>query len=76
MQTIQCPRCRHTFLSYAAECPECGLRRPRGSRSSLGLLAAVVTSGVALAAAVMMAMKAAEQCDAAPTQWKSTTKTR
>jgi hypothetical protein len=38
----------------------------------LGLLAAVVTSGVALAAAVMMAMKAAERCDAGPPQWKST----
>ena len=53
MQTIQCPRCSHTFLSYAAECPECGLRRPNIGRSKCGLVA-LVASGITLAATGMM----------------------
>ena len=54
MQTIQCPQCRHTFLSYSVICPECGLKRPKTGRSKWGLLVALVTSGLLLAATGMM----------------------
>lgn len=54
MQTIQCPRCRHIFLSYAAECPECGLKRPRETRSKSLKRAALIASSIALTATVWM----------------------
>ncbi len=64
MQTIQCPRCRHIFLSYAAACPECGLPRPRGNRPRWIPCAAVIVSCLALAATVWMAKTLAQQDDA------------
>ena len=76
MQTIQCPRCRHTFLSYAAECPECGLKRPRDTRSKWRLLAAVVTSGFALAATALMVMKITGQNEDPSLRSKATVKSR
>ena len=54
MQTIQCTRCRHIFLSYAASCPECGLKRPNIGRSKWGPLAALLVSVLALAATGLM----------------------
>jgi uncharacterized protein (DUF983 family) len=76
MQTIQCPRCRHIFLSYASECPECGLRKPRISGVKLAPLAALVVSGFALAATVMMAMKVTEQDGTPPIPKKSAARSR
>jgi len=61
MQTIQCPRCRHTFLDYAAECPECGVKPPRSIQINWRLWAAVVTSGFALVATTLMVKKTMEQ---------------
>ena len=54
MQTIQCPRCRHTFLCYAAECPECGFKRPRNIRFIWGPLIALTVSILALIATTLM----------------------
>ena len=72
MQTIQCPRCRHTFLSYAAECPECGLKRPRDTRSKWGPMAALIISGIALTAATLMVNYISHQDDE-PTLRRQTT---
>lgn len=68
MHTIQCPRCRHTFLSYAAECPECGLKRPRDTRSKWATWAGILTSVLTLFAAIVLVKKVNEENDA-PTQW-------
>ena len=57
MPTIQCPRCRHTFLSYAPACPECGLSRPRDLRSLWGPCLALMVSGLALAFTVWVAWR-------------------
>ena len=72
MQTIQCPCCRHTFLSYAAECPECGLKRPRDTRSKWGPRAALIISGIALTAATLMVNHISHQDDE-PTLRRQTT---
>ena len=62
--TIQCPRCKHTFVPYAAGCPQCGLEGPSHIRANWGSWVAVLTSGVALTAAVLMAMKVKEHDEA------------
>ena len=72
MQTIQCPRCSHTFLSYAAECPECGLKRPRDTRSKWGPRAAVIISGIALGAAALMVKYIMHQDDETPLRARTT----
>jgi ribosomal protein L37E len=72
MQTIQCPRCRHVFLSYAAECPECGLKRPRDTRSKWGPRAAVIISGIALGAAALMVEYIIHQDDEPPLRARTT----
>ena len=59
--TIQCPRCKHTFVPYSAGCPQCGLKHPGQIRANWGSWAAVLTSGLALTAAVLMVMKVKEQ---------------
>ena len=46
--TIQCKRCDHTFLRYAASCPECGwITRRRKSHKARRL--AILCSGIAIA---------------------------
>ncbi len=66
MHTIQCPRCSHTFMSYAAECPECGLKRPRDTRSTWGPRVGVIISCIALGAAALMVNYLMHQDDEPP----------
>lgn len=46
--TTQCSRCRHTFLRYAAACPECGLVRRR-RKSHRARAKAILCSAIAIA---------------------------
>lgn len=46
--TIQCKRCDHTFLRYAASCPECGwITRRRKSHKARRI--GILCSGIAIA---------------------------
>jgi ribosomal protein L37E len=50
IKTSACPKCAHTFLRYANECPECGFvtRRKKRSRARAK---AILSSALAIAAA-------------------------
>ena len=52
-------------MPYAAGCPQCGQEGPSHIGSNGGSYVAVLTSGVALTAAILMGMKVKEQ-DQAP----------
>ena len=46
--TTECAKCRHKFLRYASNCPECGWIRPRRKKFNKAMAVSLVASALAI----------------------------
>jgi hypothetical protein len=64
--SINCQECRHIFLRYARDCPECGWVRPRGRKMDRPMVASLIGSVVAIGMTFTMVVKYKTSNSAAP----------